>query len=156
MDTLKGTVLAVCLLSTAVGLAGMTVPPGSLDRQIRFFLELLFILSLSAPLMHLTFPPSLDSLTESRQSAQETAVSDAIRQQILAETKPRTEAALTALLEDNAIGCTSLEADMYIDGDGCIYCSEVRAQCSDFSAACRVLEEALGEGVSICVTEVLP
>ncbi|MBQ8079257.1 MAG: hypothetical protein IJ236_04830 [Oscillospiraceae bacterium] len=154
MEVMQHTVMAVCLLSAAVGMVGLAMPQGSLGRQVRLILELLFVLALASPLLHrqIAFSPGQGNL---QQVVQMQAAEDALREQIIAESRPRVEAALCGLLTESGIACTKMEADLHMDDSGCIYCTEIRAECSDLPAACRILREALGEEVNICVTEVL-
>ena len=155
MEGLRSAVLGACMLSTAVGIVTMLRPKGTMTRQIRFLLSVLFVLSLAVPLLHLELPDTLDVIETAPARAAEETADAALRQTVLTEARQRTAAALVALLEGAGIRCDRLEADVYIGADDRIYCSEVRAECADMAAACRLLREALGEEVTLYVTEVI-
>ena len=111
MEVMQHTVMAVCLLSAAVGMVGLAMPHGSLGRQVRLILELLFVLALASPLLHrqIAFSPGQGNL---QQEVQMQAAEDALREQIIAESRPRVEAALCGLLTESGIACTKMEADL--------------------------------------------
>lgn len=155
MEQMRASVLSACMLSAAVGICSLIRPGKALERQIRFLISVLFVISLAAPLMQITVPPDLGIMAEERSQAYEAALTAELEEAILAETKLQTERALIAQLTGAGITCTKLEASLYIDEEGCIYCTDIRAECNDFAGACAVLEAVMGEGVNIVVTEVL-
>lgn len=154
MEQMRAAVLSACMLSAAVGICSLIRPGKALERQIRFVISLLFVISLTVPLTQMEVPPELEVLAEERAVYQE-GLDAGLKEALLAETKRRTEEALTEQLAAAGITCTKMEAILYIDETGCIYCSDISAECSDFAGACAILEAILGEGVNICVTEVL-
>lgn len=152
---MKASILSACMLSAAVGIVSLLRPGKTLERQIRLLLSVLFVISLAAPLAQIEVPPELPVLAEEQLRQREAELTAEMNERVLAETKPRVEQALKDLLGAEGITCTKMEAELYIDGEGCIYCSDIRAECSDFAKACAILTEAAGEGVNICVTEIL-
>lgn len=152
---MKASILSACMLSAAVGICSLLRPGKMLERQIRLLLSVLFVISLASPLMQIEVPPELTVLAEERLRQREATLRSEMDARVLAEAKPRVEQALTELLAAEGITCTKMEAELYIDEEGCIYCSDIRTECSDFAGACAVLRAAAGEGVNICVTEIL-
>ena len=155
MEQLRASVLGACMLSAAVGMVSILQPGKRLDRQIRFLISLLFVISLASPFLRMDEPGLPELPAVQGDSAQTAALENTFEEQLLAETKRLGETALRERLAAAGIGCTALEAQVHIDGDGRIYFSEVTAECDQLAAACAVLQEALGEEVSIHVTEVL-
>ncbi len=144
IETLKSSVLSVCLLSISVALCTLLCPNAGLMKQVRFLISLLFLISLAVPLTDLTPPEDLTQIQN--QQAQESAI---------AVTKQCAEQALYQLLEDSQIHCTDLCVTVHIDENQRIIINKVSAVCDDFQNACRVLHEALGEEAEICVTEII-
>lgn len=155
MEQLRTSVLSICMLSAAVGICSLLKPGKALERQIRFLISVMFVISLAAPLLQIEIPHELSVFCEEQMQVRESEFTAEMDARVLSEAKLRIEQALTEQLAAAGITCTKIEATLYIDSEGCIYCSDIDAECSDFAGACAVLEAALGEGVNISVTEVL-
>lgn len=144
LETLKSSVLSVCMLSTAVAICMLICPDTALEKQVKFLISLLFMISLAVPLMQLEFPESLE---EMQQTQAETSA--------LSLTQSCAEEALQLLLAQEGITCTELHVSVHIADDQSISITEVSAVCDDYQNACRVLENALEEGTALYVTEIL-
>lgn len=153
MEYLRSSVLGACLFSTVVGICTMIRPSRALERQVRLLLSLLFVISLAAPLTQMDISLSLEALCE--QQTNTIDVDEAFTAQLLQETQHQTEIALMEQFEQADITCTEISVTLYIDENECIHCKEVCAVCDDFAGGCALLEEILGEEVTICVTEIL-
>lgn len=144
IESLKASVISVCLLSISVAVCTLICPDAVLAKQVRFLISLLFIISLAVPLTNLEFPVSMTEIQQERSQESVTAV-----------TQKYAEEALYLLLTQEGISCSELHVTVHIDENQSISISEVNAVCDDFQKACRVLEQALGEEAEIHVTEIL-
>lgn len=149
MEQLRASVTGVCMLSAAVGICTLILPGKALERQVRFLLSVLFLISIAVPLTQMELPDVSAAAVPQTQAQEYAALDDAV----LRETQTRTEAALRERLTAADIRCEALSAALYMGEDRCIYCSEVQAVCSDPDRAAAILREALGEEVSIRVAE---
>lgn len=155
MEQLRAAVLAVCMLSAAVGLITLIRPGRVLERQVRFLVSLLFVVSLTAPFLHMEVPSSLGELQAREAQAHADAITAEMEAQMLAQTQMLAADALQELLAAQGITCEEITVQAHIGENGSIYLSEVSVRCDDFAGASGVLTDALGEEVSIRVTEVL-
>ncbi|MDE5565320.1 MAG: hypothetical protein K2I93_09200 [Oscillospiraceae bacterium] len=155
MEYLRSSVLGACLFSAVVGICTLIRPSRALERQVRLLLSLLFVISLAAPLTQMELPESLEALCEQHTQAHAVDVDKAFTTQLLTETQQQTEAVPRERFTQAGITCTELSVTLYIDENDCIHCKEVHAVCDDFAGGCALLEELLGEEVTICVTEIL-
>lgn len=144
LESLKTSIIAVCMLSIAVAVCTLVCPNAVLAKQVKFLISLLFIISLAVPLTNLEFPVDLLEIQQERSQESAQAV-----------TQKYAEEALYLLLTQEEISCSELQVTVHIDENQSISISEVNAVCDDFQKACRVLEQALGEEVEIHVTEIL-
>lgn len=144
LETIQSSVLAVCMLSIAVSLCLLICPDNALQKQVRFLISLLFVISLILPFKNLTFPDSLEALQieQSDRSALQAA-----------EFSVRN--ALVSILNQNGISCSEPEITLHIDENHCISISEVRLTCDNYQDAVRLLNQMLGEEVSIHVSQTL-
>lgn len=147
MEQLRASVTGVCMLSAAVGICTLLRPGKELERQVRFLISVLFLLSIIVPLTQMELPAW--TAEETVQAADSTAFESAL----LRETQTRTEDALRERLTEAGISCEALSVTLYMGEDRCIYCSEVQAVCSEPDSVYTVLREALGEEAVIRVTE---
>ncbi|MDE6004469.1 MAG: hypothetical protein K2G88_03690 [Oscillospiraceae bacterium] len=144
IESLKISVISVCMLSIAVAVCTLVCPNAVLAKQVRFLIALLFVISLAVSLTNLEFPVSLVEIQQERSQESAQAV-----------TEKYAEQALYLLLTQEEISCSELHVTVHIDENQSIFISEVSAVCDDFQKACHVLKQALGEEVEIHVTEIL-
>ena len=142
--TLQSSVLAVCMLSIAISICLLICPDTALQKQVRFLISLLFVISLILPFRNLNFPDSLEAIQieqadYSAQQAAEHAVKDA----------------LVSVLTQNGISCSEPEVILHIDENHCISITDVSLTCDDEQNAVTVLQQILGEEVSIHVSQTL-
>ena len=154
MEQMKAGILSVCMLGTAVGIISLLRPGQTLERQIRFLLSLLLVIGITVPLLQIRLPDA--AFSGNAYAAQQAENQEAFDRQLLQETEQQVEAALQERLAAAGIFCTELTAVLHREENGCIYCSEVQAVCSDPEAACAVLRDALGEEVVIHAAELAP
>jgi len=144
LETLRNSVLSVCLLSIAVSVCLLICPDTALQKQVRFLISLLFIISLILPFKNLSFPDSLEAIQQER--------SDTAMQEV---TEQSLETALKSVLAQNGIHCSETEVAVHIDETHCISITDVNVTCDNFQNAVHLLKEILGEEVAIHVTEIL-
>lgn len=147
MEQMKAGILSVCMLSTAVGIVSLLKPDHTLGRQLRFLLSLLLVIGIAVPLLQIRLPDGV--LTESSLAVQRESHQAEFDDSILQETQSRVDSALQERLAAAGISCSELRTVLHRREDGCIYCSEVHAACSDPDSAAAVLRDALGEEVEI-------
>jgi hypothetical protein len=156
MESLKNVVAGACMLSMAVGICSLIRPSRLLERQVRFLISLLFVASFTAPLLQMDFSGSLSELSSALRTEQTAGLEDAVEESLLSETRSRAEEALRELLSEAGISVSELSVTVHIDESDSIYLSEVNVTCGDYQKTCEVLQEALGEEVTIRVTEIIP
>ena len=144
LETLKNSVLSVCLLSIAVSVCLLICPDTALQKQVRFLISLLFIISLILPFRNISFLDSLEAIQQER--------SDTAMQEI---TEQSVENALKSVLAQNGITCSETDVSVHIDENHCISITDVSVTCDDFQNTVHLLKEILGEEVGIHVTEIL-
>ncbi len=156
MEQWNTVVIGACMLSIAIAIFHMIRPDQTFTRQIRFLVSLLFITSLAAPVLHLTTEAAgWNAHAEITENPHANDLSKEMERQILTQTEDYAAQALTALLEDAGISCTEMDVTVHIDDMDSIYISEVSTVCGDYQNACRILQEQLGEDVTLSVTEIL-
>ncbi|MBQ9110750.1 MAG: hypothetical protein IJY06_05225 [Oscillospiraceae bacterium] len=153
MQQLKTIITAACMLSIAVGICNVLRPSKLFERQVRFLISLLFTLCLAAPLLRIDWHAPLPELAAGEMEMQADRLRQDAQQLILEETAVRTESALTKLLNENGIACQTVDVQVHIDDEQCIYISEVSTACSDPAQAAGLLRTNLGEEVTLHVTE---
>lgn len=151
MESLKLSVKALCLLSTAVSVLSLMVKGKALAGQLRFLLSLLFAVGMASAFVQIEVPADLeaaarDALTFHTRAAEET---------ILHETAEKTAAILRQKLQEAGVNCTELSVDVHRDEDGCISITKVYAACDDLAAANTVLADLLGEEVECSAAQIL-
>ena len=144
MEEMKQAVVSICLLSTGVSACLLICPDTSLQKQVKFLISLLCIVSLILPFRNLQIPDSLEAIQQTH--------ADTSMQEV---TEASVEKALEAVLQQNGISCTEIKASVHIDDSQCISISDVEVTCDDFQNAVRILKELLGEEVQFHVTEIL-
>lgn len=144
METLQSSVLAVCMLSIAVAVCMLICPNTVLQKQIRFLISLLFVISLALPLKQIEFPDSLEQMQRERS-----------QQTVQEVTEHSVEDTLNTLLAQNAVLCQELNVTVHIDENYCISITDVSVICDDVQHAVEIMKEVLGEGVEIHAAEIL-
>lgn len=155
MESIRNAILTACMLSACIGMLSALSPGGTLARQMKFLVSLVFAVCLALPFTQMELPPALETLVTQEAEAQQAQAEAMLRDEVLAETKTRLEASLTEALAAQGITCESLTAELHMEETGCIHITRVTAVCSDFAGANAVLSDLLGEEAEIVVTEIL-
>ncbi len=144
LETLKSSVLTVCLLSIAVSVCLFLCPEHALRRQTRFLVSLLFLLSLLPALPS----PDFSGIPESVQQSQADQTAMILTEQSVKQT-------LISILEKKGILCKEISVSLHMDENRCISITDVSVTCDNFQQTLRTLREVLGEGVKLHVSETL-
>ena len=155
MEHIRESVLAACLLSASAGILSL-IYPAVLDRQIKFLMSMLFLVSMITPFVGMEFPTESTIVTAEQIEQGTVKLFDTVQQTILQESEKRICEAVTEKLNSAGITCQSVEVQLHMNEENCIYCSEVKAECDNFADACRILNALFGEEVKISVTETIP
>ncbi len=144
LETLKSSVLTVCLLSIAVSVCLFLCPENALRKQVRFLVSLMFLVSLLPAFVR----PEFSDIPGSVQQSQADRTALALTEQTVKQT-------LASVLEQKGISCSEISVSLHIDENHCISISDVSVTCDDFQQTLRTLRELLGEGVNLHVSEIL-
>ncbi len=144
MGALQNAVLAVSMLSIAVAICLLICPDNTLQKQVKFFISLLFVISLILPFKNITFPESLEDIQaeQAEQSALQ-AAENCVKQ------------AVKHILLENQISCSEISVQLHINEQNCISISDVSVTCDNLQNAGKILRQILGEEVSIDVSQIL-
>lgn len=155
MEHLRTVILGACMLSIAVALCNMIRPSRLFERQVRFLISLLFVISLAAPFLQMDYQAALDLMAQAADPPETAALEETMEAQLLEETALCSEAAVRALLEQEGIACTETDVKVHIDESDSIYISEVSVMCDNLQRASEILRENLGEEVILHVSQVV-
>ncbi len=155
MEHIRESILSACMLSASVGILSL-IYPAVLDRQIKFLMSMLFLVSMITPFIGMEFPTESAIVTAEQIQQGTIRLSDKVQESILQESQKRICEAVTEKLNSAGITCQSVEVELHMNDENCIYCSEVTVECDNFADACRILNALFGEEVKICVTETIP
>ncbi len=155
MEQIRTVILGACMLSIAVALCNMIRPSRIFERQVRFLISLLLVISITTPFLQIDYADALEALTETAEPPETAVLEETLEAQLLEETALCSEAAVRSLLSQAGIACTEADVIVHIGDTGSIYISEVSVTCSDFRGASEILRENLGEEVILHVSEVV-
>ncbi len=153
MNALKTILTAACMVSLAVGLCHALKPSHLFEKQVRFLISLLFVIGLVSPILNIDWRSALAFTQEIPAAAENPQLETQLQAQLLEETAARTETALRELLALNGIRCTEMDVSVHIDEMNCICISEVSIVSSDVRKTTDILQEQLGEEVTIHAAE---
>ena len=155
MEHFRESILSVCMLSASIGILSL-IYPSALDRQIKFLMSMLFLVSMITPFVGMEFPTESAIVTAEQIEQGKIRLSDKLQETVLKESEKRICEAVKEKLNSAGIRCDRVEVELHMNDENCIYCSEVKAECDNFADACRILNALFGEEVEICVTQTIP
>lgn len=144
-----GTIIkSICILSGAIFLVEGLTSGTRFRTQMRFLLNLLFIIVIAAPVLKGTLSielPELDEYKLPEFSDQQELYDD----EVLRITAENIEAVLMQQLEAAGINCTGITAEINISETNSISISSVTVSADDFNAAAEVIRSSLGADTEV-------
>lgn len=141
MEGLSAAVKSVCLISAAVCITDMITGGTKLRRQIRFILDLIFIIVIAAPVVKGTFELELPDISQYELSD---SGDDAYRTAMTEATAANISSVLMSQLEAAGISCSKIETNVNISEDNSISISSVTISADNFEAAAEIIRNSLG------------
>lgn len=148
MDNLSAAVKAVCMISAAICVVESLTAGTKFRNQIRYILNLIFVIVIAAPLVKGGFELELPDLSQYELSDNgeiETLYNEAM----LEATSANISSVILSQLEAAGINCSEIETSVNISETNSISISSVTISTDNFEAAAEIIRNSLGSDTEV-------
>ncbi len=148
MEELKEIIRSVCIISAGICIISGLTDGTRLKGQMKFLLNLIFILVISTPLLKGTLSielPDISGYEEVDCSSAENIYNEELKSQ----TEKNISAVLRQQIEAAGIQCNEIETNINISETNSIYISNVTVSADNYEAAAQIIKNSLGQETEV-------